>query len=148
MKSSLRSWTPYRPQIRQPLMLEDDLVNLLEVVLDLGRSPEARFPGHESILSQHEVTQEDLDYVTSRISLFGDDNRAGIARTLHRISAIKNRQGKVVGLTCRVGRRGLRHGQAYRGSYPIRGSVLLLGRPGIGKTTMYAGGSRGTFGGC
>lgn len=124
------------PSIQAAFALQDDLDKLLEVVIDLGRRPEARFPDHNVILNSCEILQEDIDYVTSRISSFGDDNRAGIARTLHRISAIRNREGRIVGLTCRVGR-------AVHGTVKIiediiqsGKSVLLLGRPGIGKTTM------------
>lgn len=122
--------------IRVPLLAQEGLDSLLEIIIDLGRPPEARFPERDSILDSREITQEDIDYVTSRISGFGDDNRAGIARTLHRISAIRNREGRIVGLTCRVGR-------AVQGTVKIiedliqsGKSVLLLGRPGIGKTTM------------
>jgi stage III sporulation protein SpoIIIAA len=124
------------PHIRQPLGQDDALGELLEVVMDLGRPPEARFPEHETVLNNQEVTQEDLDYVTSRISAFGGDNRAGIARTLHRISAIKNRQGSVVGLTCRVGRAVFGTVKIIEDLIQSGKSVLLLGRPGIGKTTM------------
>jgi stage III sporulation protein SpoIIIAA len=109
---------------------------LLEVVLDLGREPEARFADHEVLLSDTPVTQEDLEFVAARVGAFGDDNRAGIERTLHRISAMRNRAGHIVGLTCRVGR-------AVTGTIDIikdmvisGKSILLLGRPGIGKTTM------------
>jgi len=123
-------------QIRVPLSQQEDMDSLLEIIIDLGRPPEARFPERDEILDSREVNQEDIDYVTSRISGFGDDNRAGIARTLHRISAIRNREGRIVGLTCRVGR-------AVQGTVKIiedliqsGKSVLLMGRPGIGKTTM------------
>ena len=78
--------------------------DLLEVVLDLGRAPEARFVGEALTLNSKEVNNDDIDFVVSRIGEFTDDNRAGIPRTLHRISCIRNRQGKIVGLTCRVGR--------------------------------------------
>ena len=124
------------PHIRQSLTEEGDLSELLEIVLDLGRPPEARFSGREAILSPGEITQEDIDYVTSHISTFGDDNRAGIARTLHRISAIKNRQGVIVGLTCRVGRAVFGTIKIIEDLVLSGKSVLLLGRPGIGKTTM------------
>jgi len=124
------------PHIRQPLCQQDDASELLEVVLDLGRPPEARFPHREVVLNPQEVSQEDIDYVTSRISSFGDDNRAGIERTLHRISAIRNRKGRTVGLTCRVGRAIFGTIKIIEDLIQSGKSVLLLGRPGIGKTTM------------
>ena len=109
---------------------------LIEVVLDLGRVPEARFPDAEVTLLDREVTEADIALVVDKIGSFGDDNRAGIERTLHRISAIRNRAGKIVGLTCRIGR-------AVYGTIEIIGdfvesgkSILIMGRPGIGKTTM------------
>ena len=77
---------------------------LIEIVMDLGRRPEARFQDSELYLSDHDVTRDDLQHVVDRIGVFGDDNRAGIERTLHRISAIRNRTGAIVGLTCRIGR--------------------------------------------
>ena len=125
------------PHISEPLAHADrDQTQLLEVVLDLGRRPEARFLNETVLLSDREVSEEDLQYVTQRIGEFGVDNRAGIERTLHRISAIRNRGGKVVGLT-------LRFGRAVYGTIRIvedliltGKSVLLLGRPGVGKTTM------------
>ena len=83
------------PHIRQPLQQQEDVSDLTEVVLDLGREAEARFPQREMVLTSEEVTTEDIDYIIARISPFGDDNRAGIERTLHRISAIRNRQGRV-----------------------------------------------------
>ena len=77
---------------------------LLEIVMDLGRVPTARYVDGEHILRENEVTREEIDQVVSGIGSFDDDNRAGIARTLHRISGIRNRHAQVVGLTCRVGR--------------------------------------------
>jgi stage III sporulation protein SpoIIIAA len=110
--------------------------DLLEIVMDLGRVPEARFLDREVVLGDREITREDIDAVVARISAFDADNRAGIERTLHRISAIRNRSGKIVGLTCRVGR-------AIYGTIEIIAdiihsdkSALLMGRPGVGKTTM------------
>jgi stage III sporulation protein SpoIIIAA len=110
--------------------------DLLEIILDLGRLPEARYVARTVDLGEQVVSEEDLAYVTARIGTFGDDNRAGIGGTLHRISAIRNRRGQVVGLTCRVGR-------AVRGTVALirdvveQGrSILILGRPGVGKTTL------------
>lgn len=124
------------PRLAEPLRHDPQLSELLEVVLDIGRPAEARFPTREVILSPDEVTKEDLDYVIARLSPFTGDNRAGIERTLHRISAIRSRDGRIIGLTCRVGR-------AVYGTIAIiqdlvesGRSILLLGRPGVGKTTM------------
>jgi stage III sporulation protein SpoIIIAA len=122
--------------IKASLQGQPDVNQLTEVILDLGRQPEARFPQHEIVLSQHEVTADEIEFITSRISPFGGDNRAGIERTLHRISAIRNRQGKVVGLTCRVGRAVFGTIRIIQDLIESNKSVLLLGRPGIGKTTM------------
>ncbi len=124
------------PHIRQPLCQQQDISDLLEVVLDLGRPPEARFPQREVVLSPQEVNEQDIDYVTSRISSFGGDNRAGIERTLHRISAIRNRKGRIVGLTCRLGRAVFGTIKIIEDLIRSGKSILLLGRPGVGKTTM------------
>jgi stage III sporulation protein SpoIIIAA len=109
---------------------------LLEVVMDLGRVPEARFIDREVGLSSSEVTDEDVEYAASRVGRFGDDNRAGIERTLHRISAIRNREDKIVGLTCRVGRAVYGTIDVIRDIVESGRSIVLLGRPGVGKTTM------------
>ncbi|HEY1352263.1 MAG TPA: R3H domain-containing nucleic acid-binding protein [Ktedonobacteraceae bacterium] len=109
---------------------------LLEIVMDLGRLPEGRFPEGEVILSTQPVTDADLQYVVERIGEFGDDNRAGIERTLHRISALRNRKGKVVGLTCRIGRAVLGSIALIRDIVEQGQSILILGRPGVGKTTL------------
>jgi stage III sporulation protein SpoIIIAA len=108
---------------------------LLEVVLDLGRLPEARFPGRSVDLDQRPVGRDDLAAVISRLGAFGGDNRAGIERTLHRISAIRNRTGEVVGLTCRVGRAVFGTVGMVRDLLDSGQSLLLMGRPGVGKTT-------------
>ena len=121
---------------QQPLHEREDRSELLEVILDLGRRAEARFLHEEVYLHHGEVSQEDIDFVVDRISTFGDDNRAGIERTLHRISAIRNRSGQVVGLTCRVGRAVFGTISIIRDLVESGKSILLLGRPGVGKTTM------------
>ena len=108
---------------------------LLEVVLDLGRRPEARYPGRALELDDTPLTRDDLQAVVSRLGRFGADNRAGIERTLHRISAIRNRQGEVVGLTCRVGRAVFGTVAMVRDLLDTGQSLLLMGRPGVGKTT-------------
>ena len=92
------------PQVAEAVHVANQNENLLEIVLDLGRKPEARYTDRELILSDQEVTQGDIDLVVARIGEFDADNRAGMERTLHRISAIRNRRGHIVGLTCRVGR--------------------------------------------
>jgi stage III sporulation protein SpoIIIAA len=115
---------------------EDERGPLIEIVLDLGRLPEARFQEGETFLTTADVTREELNYVAERIGHFGDDNRAGIERTLHRISAIRNRSGEIVGLTCRIGRAVYGTIAIIRDLVESGESILLLGRPGVGKTTM------------
>ena len=124
------------PHIQEPLQELNVLEDLLEVVMDLGRPPEARFPDRDVPLSVQEVAEEDLHHVMDRIGDFGEDNRAGIERTLHRISAIRNRKGKVVGITCRVGRAIFGTTRVIEDLVNSSKSILLLGRPGVGKTTM------------
>ncbi|MGH7610326.1 MAG: R3H domain-containing nucleic acid-binding protein [Candidatus Dormibacteria bacterium] len=116
--------------------LPEESGDLLEIVLDLGREPEARFEGEEVILSHRPVSPEEIAYVCERVGAFGGDNRAGIARTLHRISAIRNRAGEIVGLTCRVGRAVTGRVDIIRDIVVSGQSLLLLGKPGVGKTTM------------
>ncbi len=123
-------------RVSEALRQREDLAELLEVVLDLGREPEARFVSGDAPLSEQEVDAEDLQGVIERLGDFGDDNRAGIERTLHRISAIRNRRGQIIGLTCRIGRAvfgtiKMIEDLAFAGK-----NILLLGRPGVGKTTM------------
>jgi len=122
--------------IREPLYQQPDHSELLEVILDLGRLPEARFPHRELVLNSKDVNQSDIDYVVSRIGEFTGDNRAGINHTLHRISAIRNRHGEIIGLTCRVGRAVFGTVKMIQDLIESGNNVLLLGQPGIGKTTM------------
>lgn len=110
--------------------------DLLEVILDLGRVPTARYVDGEYVLSEIEVAHTDLEYVVERIGEFDADNRAGLERTLHRISAIRNRRGHIVGLTCRVGRAVYGTTDIIKDLIEDGKSLLLLGRPGVGKTTM------------
>jgi stage III sporulation protein SpoIIIAA len=124
------------PDIHDAVNRLDNRSELLEIVMDLGRPAEGRFPEGEVILSTTPVTYADLEYVVERIGEFGDDNRAGIERTLHRISAMRNRKGRVVGLTCRIGRAVLGSIALIRDIVEQGQSILILGRPGVGKTTL------------
>jgi stage III sporulation protein SpoIIIAA len=124
------------PTIERALQEANNGDDLLEVILDLGRAPEARFVNRELLLSQDDITDEDLNYVTARIGQFTGDNRAGIERTLHRISCIRNRQGRIIGLTCRVGRAVYGVIDIIEDIVKAGQSILLLGRPGVGKTTL------------
>ncbi|MCX7756649.1 MAG: AAA family ATPase [Anaerolineales bacterium] len=109
---------------------------LLEIILDLGRVPTARFVDGEIILRETEITREEIDYVDQRVGEFDADNRAGIERTLHRISAIRNRRGGIVGLTLRVGRAVYGTIDIIQDIIESGKSILILGRPGVGKTTL------------
>ncbi len=121
--------------IRQIIDAHPNKSGLIEVVLDLGRYPEARFFDSAEYLSEIPVTKEDLQYCVDRVGLFSGDNRAGIERTLHRISAMRNRAGEIVGLTCRVGRAIFGTINMIRDLVETGQSILMLGRPGVGKTT-------------
>ena len=122
--------------ITKAVLDADDSDNLLEVILDLGRLPTARFIDREVVLSSLEVSRVDIDFVVERIGEFDADNRAGLERTLHRIAAIRNRRGHIVGLTCRVGRAVYGTTDIIKDLIESGKSLLLLGRPGVGKTTM------------
>jgi len=124
------------PELRDALARQGGLELLLEIVLDLGRRPEARFAETTVELSAEPLGHEDLDHIVERVGAFGPDNRAGIERTLHRISALRNRRGVVVGLTCRVGRAVVGTVDIVRDLVETGRSTLLLGRPGVGKTTL------------
>jgi stage III sporulation protein SpoIIIAA len=124
------------PEIVAAVHALPDRMSLIEVVMDLGRRPEARFPDSEVALLDREIVEADLAFVVEHIGTFGDDNRAGIERTLHRISAIRNRNGKIVGLTCRIGRAVYGTIEIINDFVETGKSILIMGRPGIGKTTM------------
>jgi len=116
--------------------VEKDTNGLYEVVLDLGRRPEARYlDRHALYLSEQPVNEKDLEHAIERVGEFSGDNRAGIERTLHRISALRNRSGKIIGLTCRVGRAVSGTINIIRDLVESGKSILFLGPPGVGKTT-------------
>lgn len=121
--------------IRHQLQQHPQRSKLVEVVLDLGRRPEARFPNKAEYLAETPVTQGDINECIASVGDFGGDNRAGIERTLHRISAIRNRRGEIIGLTCRVGRAIFGTIGMIRDLVESGKSILMLGRPGVGKTT-------------
>jgi len=122
--------------IQESLKLQEDLEDLIEVVLDLGRRAEARFPEHFLYLNPTPVDRDILQHVVAHLGPFTKDNRAGIERTLHRISAIRNRRGEIIGLTCRVGRAVYGTIGIIRDLVDSGKSILILGRPGVGKTTL------------
>ncbi|MBN2148644.1 MAG: AAA family ATPase [Anaerolineales bacterium] len=124
------------PRITQQLTAINRSDQLLEVILDLGRIPTARYLDREETLSPEEVSHTDIEFVVNRIGEFDTDNRAGLERTLHRISAIRNRRSHIVGLTCRVGRAVYGTTDILQDLIESGKSLLLLGRPGVGKTTM------------
>lgn len=121
--------------IKQALEQHPQRDSLIEVVMDLGRRPEARFPNQADYLSETGISHEQIEYCIQRVGHFGGDNRAGIAQTLHRISAIRNRTGEIIGLTCRAGRAVYGTIGMIRDLVETGQSILMLGRPGVGKTT-------------
>ncbi|MBA0759121.1 hypothetical protein Gotri_022043 [Gossypium trilobum] len=123
-------------EMRRRIREHEELRELIEVVMDIGRKPLARFPSGDFVLSDCPITVQDIEHATSQVGDFAIDNRAGISRTLHRISAIRNRKGTIIGLTCRVGRAISGSADLLRDLVQDGASLLLIGPPGVGKTTI------------
>ncbi|KAJ3708965.1 hypothetical protein LUZ61_012670 [Rhynchospora tenuis] len=123
-------------ELRQRVADHPQRNELVEIVMDLGRRPVARFPSGDVFLSDRPISAQDILHATSQVGDFGEDNRAGISRTLHRISAIRNRKGTIIGLTCRVGRAVTGSANLLRDLVKEGSSLLLIGPPGVGKTTI------------
>ncbi|KAK8671593.1 hypothetical protein V6N13_038183 [Hibiscus sabdariffa] len=123
-------------RMRGELSGHEEIGELIEVVMDLGRKPLARFPSGDWVISDQPVKHEDLLHSTSKVGDFSDDNRSGIDRSLHRISAIRNRKLQIIGLTCRVGRAVSGSAEIIRDLVEGGGSILVIGPPGVGKTTL------------
>ncbi|KAF5729472.1 hypothetical protein HS088_TW21G01638 [Tripterygium wilfordii] len=125
---------PWR--MRKELLVHREIGNLIEVVMDLGRKPLARFPSGDWIILEQPVRDQDLKHAVSKVGDFSDDNRSGINNSLHRISAIRNRKMQIIGLTCRVGRTVSGSAAIIRDLVEDGGSILVIGPPGVGKTTL------------
>ncbi|KAE9592883.1 hypothetical protein Lal_00028931 [Lupinus albus] len=123
-------------EMRRRVSEHPELHQLMEVVMDLGRKPLARFPSGDFVISDYPITVEDIGHATAQVGDFAVDNRAGISRTLHRISAIRNRKGAIIGLTCRVGRAISGSAKLLQDLVQDGASLLLIGPPGVGKTTI------------
>ncbi|XP_051206905.1 protein SEEDLING PLASTID DEVELOPMENT 1 [Lolium perenne] len=123
-------------RMRRELALHPEVWDLVEVVMDLGRRPLARFPSGDWVISDQPVTADDLRQAVSKVGNFSEDNRSGINHSLHRISAIRNRKAHIIGLTCRVGRAISGSAEMIRDLVVGGGSILVIGPPGVGKTTL------------
>uniref|UniRef100_A0A0E0E879 AAA+ ATPase domain-containing protein n=1 Tax=Oryza meridionalis TaxID=40149 RepID=A0A0E0E879_9ORYZ len=123
-------------RMRRGLARHPEVRELVEVVMDLGRRPLARFPSGDWVISEQAVTADDLHQAVSKVGDFSEDNRSGINHSLHRISAIRNRKAHIIGLTCRVGRAISGSAEMIRDLVVGGGSILVIGPPGVGKTTL------------
>nr|XP_027186259.1 uncharacterized protein ycf45 isoform X3 [Cicer arietinum] len=123
-------------EMRRRVSEHPELRLLIEVVMDLGRKPLARFPSGDFVISEYPITVQDIEHATAQVGDFAVDNRAGISRTLHRISAIRNRKSAIIGLTCRVGRAISGSATLLQDLVQDGASLLLIGPPGVGKTTI------------
>ncbi|KAK7269734.1 hypothetical protein RIF29_22469 [Crotalaria pallida] len=123
-------------KMRRELHMHHEIGRLIEVVMDLGRKPLARFPSGDWVISENPIKHEDLSHAISKVGDFSDDNRSGINSSLHRISAIRNRKLQIIGLTCRVGRAVSGSAEILRDLVEDGGSILVIGPPGVGKTTL------------
>ncbi|XP_062091980.1 protein SEEDLING PLASTID DEVELOPMENT 1 [Humulus lupulus] len=123
-------------KMKRELNKHEEIEQLIEVVMDLGRKPIARFPSGDWIISESPIKEEDLRHAISKVGDFSDDNRSGINNSLHRISAIRNRKMQIIGLTCRVGRAVSGSAEILRDLIEGGGSILVIGPPGVGKTTL------------
>ena len=122
--------------LQQALLKHRHQDQMIEIILDLGRRPEARFTYGPEYLSQKIISWQDIDFITKHLTKFSNENRAGIERTLHRISCIRNRQFLINGLTCRIGRSIFGTVSVIRDLLESDKSILILGKPGVGKTTI------------
>ncbi|CAH9116012.1 unnamed protein product [Cuscuta europaea] len=123
-------------RMKNSLVRHEEIGELIEIVMDLGRNPIARFPSGDWVMSDQPVKLDDLRYAISKVGDFSDDNRSGIDNSLHRISAIRNRKMQIIGLTCRVGRAVSGSAEIIRDLIEGGGSILVIGPPGVGKTTL------------
>jgi len=110
---------------------------IVELALDLGRPLVARFNAGHVIIDPLPFSQPELEAIVGQVGTFRRNNRAGIDGTLHRISLIRDRFRTPVGLTIRIGRHLTGVAEGIRDVLlEERQSLLLVGSPGVGKTTL------------